>query len=354
MLKKVSLLVVLALVLLAGTIMAAQPAAVQDCPCTVWVEPGGSIQALIDAAPPGSTICLPAGSWQESIVIRKPLTLRGQGPEQTIIRPEQVVIPERIDTVLWVRGSRIGRPFSVAVEGLTLIGRTLPGWGLMETVDQVLLVDGMARVVLYNCHIAAGLHGILLLDNSQVLVSNTRIFGEQGSRLSGSGVTLLGRSQAMIVESKIAWLADGITVERGAQVMVHGSAIERTMMGVYVFDNAQAIITHTRIANSEDGVAVVGQAQVHIANCTIVDNKVGVVLAEHATAVLTRNRIAGSTTFGVLPALHDPRLWFKGFIAGSGNDIPGPEEPGGNRMGAIYVEELAFLMTEEGGAWAPQ
>ena len=58
---------------------------VEDCLC-IWVDPEASIQAQIDAAPPGSTLCLPEGTWRESLVIDKPLTLRGQGPERTIIQ----------------------------------------------------------------------------------------------------------------------------------------------------------------------------------------------------------------------------------------------------------------------------
>jgi len=77
------LLVVLGLVLAAGLIGLADDG-VEDC--CIWVDPEASIQAQIDAAPPGSTLCLPEGTWRESLVIDKPLTLRGQGPERTIIQ----------------------------------------------------------------------------------------------------------------------------------------------------------------------------------------------------------------------------------------------------------------------------
>src|SRR5262249_44866685 len=38
-----------------------------------------SLQALIDAAPAGATLLVPAGVYRERIVVTKPLTLDGQG-----------------------------------------------------------------------------------------------------------------------------------------------------------------------------------------------------------------------------------------------------------------------------------
>jgi pectin methylesterase-like acyl-CoA thioesterase len=46
--------------------------------CQVFVQPGESIQAAIDAALEGAVICLAAGEWQEDIAITKSLTLMGQ------------------------------------------------------------------------------------------------------------------------------------------------------------------------------------------------------------------------------------------------------------------------------------
>jgi hypothetical protein len=45
---------------------------------------------------------------------------------------------------------------------------------------------------------------------------------------------------------------------------------------------------------------------------------------------------------------------FTGHVAGGGNNIPGPDAPDGNKVGAVCPSpELDFLMTEEGGSWSP-
>ena len=322
----------------------------QDSFC-IWVDPEASIQAQIDAAPPWSTLCLPEGTWSENIVINKPLRLRGQGPERTVIQAQETMT---LPPVLWVRGCRVGQPFSVVIEGLTLLGRTATTWngrGVGDTANAGLLVDGFAQVVLHNCHILEALNGILLLDSAQALVSNTKILGQKVRRFQGSGIFLLGRTQAMVVQSTIAQVADGVIVQRDAQVTVRGSTIEDTTFGVHIADDAQAIIAHTRIAESEDGVVLSQRAQAHLANCAIVRNKIGVAVMHHASAVLTNNLIAESSIYGVLLALHDPRVWFAGSISGANNVIPGPNEPGGNLYGAVYPDAISFLTTKEGGVY---
>ena len=45
----------------------------------------GSIQSCIDAAAPGDTVVIPAGVYNESVVLTGAVSLRGAGPTQTVI-----------------------------------------------------------------------------------------------------------------------------------------------------------------------------------------------------------------------------------------------------------------------------
>lgn len=55
-----------------------------------FVPPGGSIQAAVDAAPPGGLIVVPPGVYQETLVLWKPVRLQGAGAGSTVIdaRPQ--------------------------------------------------------------------------------------------------------------------------------------------------------------------------------------------------------------------------------------------------------------------------
>jgi len=190
-------------------------------------------------------------------------------------------------------------------------------------------------------------------DRAQALVINVWIHGEETKtpKLEKAGIILRGQTQATILDTTISFLADGIIMEDMAQAIIERTTISNTLFGIHIRDAAQTLIVRTHITESEDGVVLTGRCQAQIVDCVIVNNKIGVALLEHAAVVLIGNRIAGNKLYGVLPALHDPRVWFAGFIAGANNVIPGPTESNGNLMGAVYLEELLFLTTEAGGTW---
>ena len=56
--------------------------------CTVQVAAPQSIQAAIDAAPTGATVCVGPGTYQENLLINKDgITLKGEGPGKTVLIP---------------------------------------------------------------------------------------------------------------------------------------------------------------------------------------------------------------------------------------------------------------------------
>jgi len=62
--------------------------------CTVQVVAGQSIQAAIDAAPTGATVCVGPGIYRENLLIAKDgITLKGAGPGATVLQPPAQPVP---------------------------------------------------------------------------------------------------------------------------------------------------------------------------------------------------------------------------------------------------------------------
>ena len=220
----------------------------QRPPCTIFVQPGESIQAAIDQAPEGAVICLPTGIWEENIKIERSLTLRGTGAE-TIIDGVKWGHP-----VVWIMGPEEAvQTISVRVEGLMITG-----------------------------------------------------------------------AEGRCVDEDKGICAHGVLIRGSAQVAITGATISE---------------------NGKAGIWIANLARAEITDSTISENKAdGIHLRDEAILRLVDSRILRNLGYGVSVHLPDGWAEFTGQVTGSGNLIPGPDEPNGNQKGAICPPELVFLI----------
>lgn len=311
--------------------------------CVLWVNPNESLQEIIDRVASGSVLCLGEGVWYENLVITKSITIRGKGPQHTVIQVRQT---DFYSPAVSIRGPRTGTPLVIVLENLTLrsdMESPWPAWG-SAGIEAL----GLVYLVIRNCQIQRFRTGVLLMEHVQALITQTSILGEVGDKV-GDGIELLGRSQLTLKDVNINWLGDGVLVGDYAQVQVLQTTIANARFGLRVFGHAQASIIYTQISNCDEAVVASQEGQLLVVESLLTQNGVGVVLMDRAIAVLHKNHIKGSRYYGVLAALHDPRLWFSGFVAGAANTIPGPDDPNGNLLGSAFPSELGFLMVSEGG-----
>jgi parallel beta-helix repeat protein len=326
-----ALLIALALVATFGGALLAEP-------CTITVQPGESIQAAIDAAPEGAWVCLPAGEWEEHITIGKRLTLKGAGAEETTIRGHREDRPViRVLTADEDEGM-------VFLEGVGLTG----GIGMY---GPGLLIEGASSVIVIDCAVFENGYGIRLTGTARAAIHGTRVFEN-----AASGIWLADNSQSTLTYCTVAGNAfSGIWITGEAESVVHQVTTQANREGIRLSGSSRARIEGSRvIENRGRGLWMDELATLSISGSRVAGSgREGIYLSGSVHATLETNVIAEGQLYGVglyeRPCIATDTQ-FSGYIAGFGNTIPGPDEEGGNVLGAVCPDELAFLTTEEGGA----
>jgi parallel beta-helix repeat protein len=300
-------------ILLVGLFVAAFGLLRRDAPraqdCSVTVQPGQTIRSAIAQASVGAVICLSAGTWEENLLINKGLTLRGAGPDQTLI--QGVKVDEPIIRI---------EDFSnamVTIEGLRMTQHHLKGWGLgmdiFSTTGTVVIrnvqivktnrdglqvmgrvsvnlidsqisdsgdtyphllfdeggirVGGSAQLTITNSRVLDNKsYGLVAYDSATVKLTDSRVSGNGGEKfvLRGVGLIAAGRATVELENSLIsANEFHGLSVEDLAVVRVRQSTIEGNGLGFFRCSRVNTIC---------NGVVIQGQAVVELFDSQILNN----------------------------------------------------------------------------------
>lgn len=195
--------------------------------------------------------------------------------------------------------------------------------------------------------------GVLLGDSAQAEITDSIISGNLGR----DSIKLWDLARVKIMGSTISENRGGISLRGSARIVIIDSAISKNIeAGVILFGSARAEITGSIISENWGGIMLEGSARAEITDSVIFGNdEDGIVLRGSARAIIEGNEIIDNGSYGV--ALFQPPCFpfdevFEGHVSGKENTIPGPDEPNGNKKGAVCPSpELDFLMTEEGGEY---
>jgi len=201
------------------------------------LSPGQSIQEAIDRAKEGDVICLSEGTWEENLVIEKSVTLRGAGPEKTVIRSAEEDRP-----VVLIEGSGI----EVVLEGLTITGARgyCPVWP--DRCPIGLVARGSAWASLTNSQISDNeLCALWVWDSAQVSLTNSIVSS------NWHGLIVLGSAQVSLTNSQVSDNGEhGLVVGESAQVTMEESLIEGNYNGIFVAEETHVELADTTIRNN--------------------------------------------------------------------------------------------------------
>lgn len=154
------------------------------------------IQEAIDGASPGDTVEVKAGEYQENLVIKKSLTLRGMGAEETIIDGIQEGYP-----VVWIMMQEEAQMVLVKVKGLMVTGAQGEDCADLDKAicPNGVLIQGSAQAEITGCTISENQwNGIMLQDSTQAEITNSTISGNERD-----GIMLYDSAQATIERNTI-------------------------------------------------------------------------------------------------------------------------------------------------------
>ncbi|MCX7750489.1 MAG: right-handed parallel beta-helix repeat-containing protein [Candidatus Bipolaricaulota bacterium] len=367
---------------LLALLTACAPRPGEGLPCRT-LRPEDSIQHALDEAPPGAVICLARGTWTETLVIRKPVTLRGAGPTRTVIRGRELAQPVLTvgsldpDGAVVLQGIALaGAAGSCATPGGCAHGLLVTGSATVQVEDCAfsrnagcgVAAEGQARVSLQHCTIQENVgHGVLAHGEAEVVLTAVTVAGGKSAGIwlagearltltsstvrgcEGHGAWVRDRSTLIASQSTISdcgghglWVRDGASaelsgctiarardagarVEGAARLALSSSTVTASWYGVEARDSASVTLTQTTVADVRwDGVRAQGRARLSVASSTLRKGTgTGVRLEGTAQAELQDNRIEGWNGNGVLSLSQSPPTGSGNRMAGNGVDLVG-------------------------------
>jgi nitrous oxidase accessory protein NosD len=239
-----------------------------------------SLQAAIDDAPEGAEIALDAGTFDESIIITKSLTLRGAGWERTSIGPGRVVPltqrqkddffaaleassdPKERTRLAIALANRQGSPAllvkkakGVVLRGIRFRGPSIAEAGGHVTTESLVTFDDAGGSIRECAVVGPYMNGITLQAGSDVSVERSLVAG-----LWGTGIVAGPRSKLRLSESDVrncyhrcvTIATDEATVER---CRLSGSAWH----GIRYDDCSPRILSNQIFGNARSGIYASGR-----------------------------------------------------------------------------------------------
>ena len=301
------------------------------------VPPGAGLQAAIDAAPPGSALCLAPGTYAGPVRIPRPLTL--WGPRDAVIRSHGEGTTVRLEG-----------------EGAALLGVTVDGsGGRYDLLDAAVHVAGRGGRV-EGVLVRNAVFGILVERATDATVRGNQVLGDasQPLGLRGDGIRLWETYDSTVEDNLVPDSRD-IVLWYASRNRVAGNRIERGRYGAHLMYSHGNQIVGNRFVGNVTGLFVMYSRDVEIRGNVFADSGgaagMGLGLKESGN-LRVRENLFVHNTIGVYvdtsPLWPDDRNRFEGNVfrlngvavsflgRASGNEFAGqrlPRQPGAGAGG---------------------
>lgn len=338
----------------------------------IEVKPGQSLQAVVEAAPAGAVIQLGRGTWAENLRLEKNVTIRGAGPENTVLQGGRPGL-----AVLWIGGEaqvqveglsiRAGRGGHVSPEissagvfvaqkaavelrRVRITGNAASGIFVRDEATAVVnaaeIVEnerygvemvGKSRVQLADCRIFQnGMGGLWVVEKAHLEGENVTVAGNKGPGLwvrdegvvrwwdcevrenHGPGLRLQDRAMARLLASRILRQQNaGAEVLANAVLLGYGTIFQENWYGLELKGGVVELEGCYVLSNRWDGINASGASRLSVRTSGVAGGQgSGIAASGRASVTLVANRIANFPGAGVLGFSRVP-------VEGEDNELEG-------------------------------
>ncbi len=230
------------LTLFAGSVRADEMAPVT--PGTLEGRPAAHeaspLQRLVDAASPGETVEVPAGTYEGDLVLDRPVRLVGRG------RP--VLLGSRTGSVVRVRAPH------VTIEGFDIDGRE--GGDLGK--DSAGVHTSGQNTVVRSCRIRGALFGVYVREANDVVVENCEIRGipDRDPGEKGSGIHIWNTVGFRFIGNVIVDVRDGFYIQSSSHGFISGNRASDLRYGIHYMFSDDNVFEDNVFENGAAGSAL--------------------------------------------------------------------------------------------------
>lgn len=289
------------------------------------------LQALVDAAQPGSTLEIPSGTYRGDLYLDRPIRLAGAG------RPK--LVGSGKGSVVRIRAA------DVTVEGFDIDG--LAGGDMVA--DSAGVHAAAPRPTVRNCRIVNTLFGVYLREAPGARVEGNVVRGIPGKDAGekGSGIHAWNTLGFAIVGNDVSDARDGIYIQNASEGIVRGNAARRVRYGLHYMSSDDNVFEDNLFEDSAAGAVLMFSSRIQFRRNRFLHNRgfasVGLLFKDLQDSVAEDNLIADNAR-GVFLEGSYRNVFRRNVVAESDVAIVLYSSSGGNRFeGNAFLGNLTPL-----------
>ena len=225
---------------------------------TVVGEDAPTLAAAVDAAPPNTTVLVPAGTYPANLTVDKPVTIRGVGPE-THLRGDGNGSVLRVDSprvaVVDLRITGVGNGTAVEevpgdTEGWDV--RVLSGYAYGDAAVEFDRANGS---LVRNVVVETPASGFLVRWSDGLVVDGVSVDGTEEPLDGFMGVMTLA-SRVVVQDSTFRGGRDGVYSHRAHGMVVRDNRMADVRFGVHEMFTSRALLENNTVRRTAIGLVV--------------------------------------------------------------------------------------------------